>query len=133
MQTLAVSQMESVIAKSLSPDALLEIIVSRLEDDKAEDVVSIPLAGKSDIADYMVIATGRSTTHVKSMADHVQRALKNAGYPPLSVAGESMGDWVAVDAFDVVLHIQRPEVRDFYQIEKMWQGDFGEAQLVEVA
>jgi len=102
----------------------LEVIKSSLEDDKAEDITIIPLAGKSTLADYMVVATGRSTTHVRALAEHIVFKLKHGGFPPLSLAGLENNDWVAVDANDVLLHIFRPEVRDFYNIEDMWNRDF---------
>ncbi len=108
----------------LSPEefgkALLSTILTELEDDKAEDVVAIPLAGKSDIADYMVIASGRSQRHVSAMADKVVRRLKDAGFGRAHVEGASAADWVLIDAGDVIVHIFRPEVRSFYNLERVW-------------
>ena len=104
--------------------ALLELIVTSLDDDKAEALEVIDLAGKSDIADHMVIASGRSSTHTKAMADHLIFKLKHDGKPALSVAGQGAGDWIAIDAVDVLVHLFRPEVRDFYRLEDMWKGDF---------
>ena len=108
----------------LSPEAfsreLLSIILTELEDDKAEDVVSIPLAGKSDIADHMVIASGRSQRHVSAMADKIVRRLKDAGLGRAQVEGANAADWVLIDAGDVIVHIFRPEVRSFYNLERVW-------------
>ncbi|MGE0719644.1 MAG: ribosome silencing factor [Alphaproteobacteria bacterium] len=91
-----------------------------LDDDKAEDIVVIELAGKSTIADFMVIATGRSTRHVISMAENLRRHLQDAGVRRVSVEGAGQGDWVLLDAGDVIVHLFRPEVRAFYNLEKMW-------------
>ncbi len=108
----------------LSPEAysreLLAIILSELEDDKAEDVVSIPLAGKSDIADHMVIASGRSQRHVSAMADKIVRRLKDSGLARAQIEGANAADWVLIDAGDVIVHIFRPEVRSFYNLERVW-------------
>lgn len=91
-----------------------------LDDDKAQDIVSIQLTGKSDIADYMVIASGTSSRQVAAMADHLREKLKTAGLSTVSVEGASQGDWVLIDGGDIVVHLFRPEVRDFYALEKMW-------------
>lgn len=94
--------------------------MTSLHDDKAEDVVQIDLRGKSEIADYMVIASGRSTRQVGAMADHLIDTLKQDHGRSCRVEGKDAGDWVLVDVGDVVVHVFRPEVRDFYQLEKMW-------------
>lgn len=99
---------------------LLSLILEELDDDKAEDVVTIPLAGKSDIADHMVVASGRSARHVSAMADKVVRRLKDAGFGGAQVEGADAADWVLIDAGDVIVHLFRPEVRSFYNIEKVW-------------
>ena len=96
------------------------IAVSSLEDDKAEDITVIDLAGKTSISDYMVIATGRSNRHVAALAQHLVERLKQRGLVPLSVEGLAQADWVLIDAGDVIVHLFRPEVRDFYNLEKMW-------------
>ena len=101
-------------------EVLLTTIMTELEDDKAEDIVAIPLAGKSDIADHMVIASGRSARHVSAMADKVVRRLKDAGFGPAQVEGASAGDWILIDAGDVIVHLFRPEVRAFYNLERVW-------------
>ena len=91
-----------------------------LDDDKAEDVVTIDLAGKSDIADAMVVASGRSQRHVAAMADKVMRRLKGAGLGRAKVEGAGASDWVLIDAEDVIVHLFRPEVRAFYNLERVW-------------
>lgn len=101
-------------------DALLERIKTSLDDDKALDVVTIPLAGRSSLADAIVIATGTSSRHVASIAEHLARRLKDAGYGTRPVNGAQQGDWVLVDAGDVIVHVFRAEVRDYYDLEKMW-------------
>lgn len=101
-------------------DALLERIKTSLDDDKAQDIVTIPLGGRSSLADALVIATGTSSRHVASIADHLARKLKDAGYGTRPVNGAQQGDWVLVDAGDVIVHIFRAEVRDYYDLEGMW-------------
>ena len=98
----------------------LALVRRSLEDDKAEDIVVIDLAGKSSFADYMVIASGRSNRQVVAIADHLAERLKQAGHRYISVEGKQGGDWVLVDSGDVVAHIFRPEPRAFYALEKMW-------------
>ena len=91
-----------------------------LDDDKAEDVVVIDLAGKTTIADYMIIASGRSNRQVGAMAEHLNRKFRDAGVPAVEIEGLPQADWVLIDAGDVIVHLFRPEVRSFYQLEKMW-------------
>lgn len=104
----------------LTSEALLAHILTSLEDDKAEDIVQIDLRGKSEIADYMVIASGRSTRQVAAIAQHLTDTLKQDHGRLSKVEGKDAGDWVLIDTGDVIVHIFRPEVRDFYQLEKMW-------------
>ncbi len=99
---------------------MLALIQASLEDDKAEDIVVIDLSGKTSYADYMVIATGRSNRQVAAMAEHLRTKLKAAGLPGLSVEGTERCDWVLIDGGDVIVHLFRPEVRAFYNLEKMW-------------
>ena len=101
-------------------DALLKTILASLEDDKAEDVVTIPLAGKSQMADHMVVASGRSSRQVGAMAEHLADTLKRESGMICRTEGKDLGDWVLIDAGDVIVHLFRPEVREFYQLEKMW-------------
>jgi len=101
-------------------EALLHLVLNSLANDKAEDVIPIPLSGKSEMADYMVIASGRSSRQVVSLADKLSERLKAELGRPCRMEGKETGDWVLVDCGDVVVHIFRPEVREFYQLEKMW-------------
>lgn len=102
-------------------EKILEIVQNTLEDNKAEDVVVMDLRGKTSLASFMVVASGTSQRHVASLAEKVQQNLKNAGYTS-STEGEDKADWVLIDAFDVIIHLFKPEVREFYSIEKMWQS-----------
>ena len=113
-------------ANSTAPKSLLDAIIHSLEDDKAEDITVIDLAGKSSIADHMVIVSGRSRRHVGAIADHLIRTLKEAGFGRQQVEGLPQADWVLVDAKDAIVHIFRPEVRSYYHLEKMWQADLDE-------
>jgi len=103
-----------------SADRIEALVLGVLDDDKAEDVVSIDLEGKSSVTDVMVIASGRSNRHVGAIADHILRKLKDQGFGRVKVEGLSTCDWVLIDAGDVVVHLFRPEVRNFYDLEKMW-------------
>ena len=102
-------------------NSILDIITATLDDMKAEDVVVIDLEGKTSIASYMVVASGNSNRHVASIAQKIEENLKAAGHKSTS-EGEEKADWVLIDAFDVIVHIFRPEVREFYNLEKMWQS-----------
>ena len=99
----------------------LDLILNALHDDKAEDIVSLDLRGKSSEADHMVVASGRSTRQVVALAEKLSDRLKEAFSLPAKVEGKEAGDWVLIDAGDVIVHLFRPEVREFYQLEKMWQ------------
>lgn len=103
-----------------STQDLEALVMNALDDDKAEDVVAIDLTGKSSVTDVMVIASGRSNRHVGAMADHLVRKLKDAGHGKVSIEGLKTCDWVLIDAGDVIVHLFRPEVRSFYDLEKMW-------------
>jgi ribosome-associated protein len=104
----------------LSAEALKDLILKVLDDDKAQSVVALDLKGKSSVTDVLVIASGRSQRHVGAIADHVIRALKDAGAGRARVEGLPACDWVLIDAGDVVVHLFRPEVREYYNLEKMW-------------
>lgn len=108
------------VKKPAPQSPLLERILSSLDDDKAENIVTIDLEGRSALCDAAVIASGRSSRHVSSMAEHLARRLKESGYGTRPVNGQGQGDWVLVDAGDVIVHIFRPEVRDYYDLEGMW-------------
>ena len=99
---------------------LLDFILTSLEDDKAEDVIVIDLAGKSEMADYMIICSGRSSRQVSAISEKLVDRLKTERSVASKVEGKETGDWVLIDTGDVVVHVFRPEVRDFYQLEKMW-------------
>ncbi len=105
---------------ALGPDDLHRLVMSQLDDDQAQEIVSIPLAGKSSIADHMVIASGRSTRQVAAIAQKLAEKIKQAGFGPVRVEGLTAADWVLIDAGDVVVHLFRPEVRSFYNLERMW-------------
>jgi iojap-like ribosome-associated protein len=96
------------------------LVTASLDDDKAEDVVVIELAGKTTIADHMVIASGASKRHIGSMADHLLERVKAGGYRSVAVERTDQSDWVLIDAGDVVVHLFRPEVREFYSLERLW-------------
>ena len=99
---------------------LLKRVLASLNDDKAENVITIDLRGRSALCDAAVIASGRSSRHVGAMAEHLARRLKESGYGTRPVSGQAQGDWVLVDAGDVIVHLFRPEVRDYYDLEGMW-------------
>ncbi len=101
-------------------EALHALVLRSLDDDQAQDVVTIPLGGKSSIADHMVIASGRSTRQVASMAQKLSERIKQDLGRPVRVEGLPVADWVLIDADDVIIHIFRPEVRTFYNLERMW-------------
>ncbi|MFU0507721.1 ribosome silencing factor [Pseudaminobacter sp. NGMCC 1.201702] len=108
----------------------IKTVLASLEDSKAENIVSIDLNGKSSLADHMVIASGRSHRHVAAVADQLLKALKDAGLGNARVEGLAAADWVLIDSGDVIVHIFRPEVRDFYNLEKMWQAPDLEVETV---
>jgi len=93
-----------------------------LDDDKAQDVVVINLSGKTEIADFMVIASGTSQRHVGAMAEHLSEMMKASGLHSVAVEGRGQCDWILIDGRDVIVHLFRPEVRQFYDLEKMWSG-----------
>jgi ribosome-associated protein len=109
-------------ARGIDVDAATQVVLTSLEDDKAEEIVALDIKGKSSFADMLVVASGRSARHVGALADHVMRKLKEAGVKDVRIEGMPQADWVLVDAGDVVVHLFRPEVRAFYNIEKIWSG-----------
>ncbi len=108
-----------------SVEALHELVLSSLDDDQAQEVVTIPLAGKSSIADHMVIASGRSTRQVASMAQKIAERVKRELGRHVRIEGLPIADWVLIDADDVIIHLFRPEVRSFYNLERMWAFEEG--------
>ena len=110
-----------VESSEIIANSALNQVIASLEDSKAENIVSIDITGKSSLGDHMVIASGRSNRHVAAVADHLLSALKDAGFGNAKVEGLSNADWVLIDAGDIIVHVFRPEVREFYNLEKMWQ------------
>ena len=112
-------------AAPTSPDPLelARLVVQQLDDDKAENVLNIPLSGKSPMADAMIVASGRSARHVSALADHVAKKLKDLGAGQVRIEGLPNADWVLIDAGDIIVHIFRPEVREFYNLERIWSSD----------
>ncbi len=108
-------------------DSLHALVLASLDDDQAQDIVSIPLEGKTAIADHMVIASGRSTRQVTAMAQKLAERIKKAGFGNARIEGLPAADWVLVDAGDIVVHLFRPEVRSFYNLERMWAFGDGAA------
>ncbi len=100
--------------------AVAESLAKALEDDKAEDILFIDLDGKSSLADFMIIASGRSGRHVAALADHIAQDVKKLTGRPASIEGMPNADWVLIDTGDVIIHLFRPEVREFYNLEKIW-------------
>ncbi|MCB1445718.1 MAG: ribosome silencing factor [Rhizobiaceae bacterium] len=98
----------------------LKLVLESLEDSKAENVTSIDITGKSALGDYMVVASGRSSRHVAAIAEHLIDDLKAEGFGSPRIEGLETGDWVLIDTGDIIVHIFRPEIREFYNIEKMW-------------
>ena len=128
-QTAANRASQTPRASTVTSDALLAAIEASLSDDIAEDMVTIDLRGRSAFADYMVIASGRSTRQVASIAEKLTDRLKALTGKRAKLEGKDAGDWVLIDAGDVIVHVFRPEVREFYQLEKMWlPAESGAAQ-----
>jgi ribosome-associated protein len=103
---------------------MIDLVLKSLDDAKAEQTVAIDITGKSSLTDHMVVTSGRSNRHVSAVADQLVKALREGGFGKPRVEGLPHADWVLVDAGDVIVHIFRPEVREFYNIEKMWAVDF---------
>lgn len=113
--------------KKATSDTLLATVLTSLDEDKAEEIVQIDLRGKTEIGDHMVICSGRSTRQVTSIAEKLSQKIKDEyGITP-KTEGKESGDWVLIDTGDVIVHVFRPEVREFYQLEKMWQAPGGPA------
>jgi len=114
------SQAAKPKAKPIDVDGLLGLVEASLDDDQAEDINTLTLRGKSSMADYMVIATGRNARQIAAMADHLATKLKAAGAATVHVEGLRTCDWVLIDCGDIIVHLFRPEIRSFYNLEKMW-------------
>ena len=111
----------------MAPREILDLVLKTLDDGKAEEVVTIDLAGKTTIADYMVVASGRSARQVGALTEHLEAALSRRAR--ISIEGKGHGDWVLIDAGDVIVHIFRPEIRAYYNLEKMWGSAFPDAEV----
>ena len=125
-KTLTSSAPRLQAAKQATVDdirAVAESLAKALEDDKAEDLLFIDLQGKSSLADFMIIASGRSGRHVAALADHISQEVKKLTGRPASIEGMPNADWVLIDTGDIIVHLFRPEVREFYNLEKIWASD----------
>lgn len=111
----------------VTSEELLQLILASLEDDKAEEIVTIDLRGRSSMGDYMVICSGRSSRQVGAIAEKLMDRLKQDHGRTCKIEGKEQGDWVLIDSADVIVHVFRPEVREFYQLEKMWMPGAGQA------
>ena len=125
MAALPTNSVSTPAAPAVTSDrSVVDFILNILDDAKAEETVSVDITGKSSLADHMIVTSGRSQRHVGAVADQILRGLRENGFGKARVEGLPHCDWVLVDAGDVIVHIFRPEVREFYNIEKMWQADF---------
>lgn len=111
-------------------DSLLEIVLAALDEGKGRDIKVIDVRGKTNIADFFVIASGTSDRHVRSLAANVATRAKEYAIQPLGLEGESAGEWVLVDLGDVIVHVMKPQVREFYQLEKLWAEDYSASALM---
>lgn len=109
--------------QKMNVEKLLEVVLSTLEDSKAKDVTVLDVRGKTSMTDFMVVASGTSERHVKSLASHVAEEAKKNDTQPIGVEGEDVGEWVLVDLGEVIVHVMKPQIRDFYQLEKLWRGE----------
>lgn len=112
----------------MTTNELKQLAIDALEDLKAERIVELDVRGKTDVTDYIIIASGNSSRHVKSIANNVVMEAKKAGHPPLGVEGETDAEWMLVDLADVVVHVMQPQVREFYDLENLWQVDLSRKQ-----
>jgi ribosome-associated protein len=108
------------VADDYTSDELLAVVLASVDDDKAEEIVQIDLRGRSDVADYMVICSGRSSRQVASISEKLADRIKEKFHLSAKMEGKETGDWVLIDTGDIIVHVFRPEVREFYQLEKMW-------------
>jgi ribosome-associated protein len=118
-----------LVPQGMNSEALLKDVVHWVDEAKGEKIVSIDLKGKSSLGDYMVIATGRSDRHVGAIAEQLRKKLKDAGVGRVNVEGLEACDWVVIDAGDILVHVFRDEVREFYNLEKLWSASRPGEQL----
>ena len=121
--TLVSSPLSEPVSQGQDSKALVDQIIAWLDEAKAEEVITIDLEGKSSVGDFMVIASGRSARHVSAVADQLRRKLKDTGQGNIQIEGTENCDWVLLDTGDIIVHLFRPEVREFYILEKMWQAE----------
>jgi ribosome-associated protein len=112
----------------MATDELKKRVIDALEDLKAEHIVELDVRDKTDVTDYLIVASGTSSRHVRAIAENVVQEAKQAGHAPLGVEGESDGEWVLVDLADLVVHVMQPKVRKFYDLESLWQVDLSRQQ-----
>lgn len=123
MQNLFESLSRPRVPTPLPTQEVLDIVLAALDDGKARDVKVLDVRGKTSVTDYMVVASGTSDRHVRAVADQVAEKSKERGAPPLGTEGGPAADWVLVDLGDVVVHVMKPQAREFYQLEKLWGAD----------
>ena len=109
-------------------DEIRVLVMEALEDLKAENIVELDVRDKTDVTDYIIVASGNSSRHVKSIANNVAMEAKKAGHPPIGVEGETDAEWMLVDLADVVVHVMQPQIRKFYDLENLWQVDLSRQQ-----
>lgn len=109
----------------MNAQALLELVLATLDEGKARDVLVLDVRRKTSMTDFMVIASGTSERHVRSIAMHVAEESKRHQMMPIGMEGEDVGEWVLVDLGEVIVHVMKPQIRDFYQLEKLWRGEAG--------
>jgi len=114
-------------------ETILALVEASLDDDQANDVTVIPLAGKTDIAEYMAVASGRSARHIDAMTDHLLVKLKSSGLRDVRSEGRENKDWILIDAGHVIVHLFRPEVRAYYDLEKLWESGVVEQDVNEAS
>lgn len=115
---------------SPAADALKQLVLTAIDDMKGEDVVELNVRDKTSVTDLLIIASGTSSRHVKSIASHIAAEAKKSGHMPLGVEGEEQGEWVLVDLGDLVVHVMQPQVRQFYDLEKLWNFDESDGVVV---
>ena len=112
----------------MAAEELKKLVINALEDLKAEKIVVLDVRDKTDVTDYIIVASGNSSRHVKSIANNVVVEAKQAGHAPLGVEGETDGEWLLVDLADIVVHVMQPQIREFYDLENLWQVDLSRRQ-----
>ena len=120
----AIAPFTSIETQAMQSNELLTLVLAALDDGKGNDIKVIDVRDKTNITDYMVIASGTSDRHVVSLADRVVDRAKENQLMPLGVEGQNTGEWVLVDLGDAIIHVMKPQTREFYQLEKLWQGDY---------